>query len=205
MVWSRGEGPGGDGCVVDLRPKERRICGVVRAVGLINELEQAMHIQARAGQTRLDRLPRVPYRFVEKGHIDDVARQAEGSALTTGRRATANSDVPVNDIPSNSVKSAGRVGTLTIWAPRTHERPQPGNGHTIIIEVLDHVQGQHGVTRPSDLAEGLSQVGLHQASARAVELLERPPGDIHAQTTPWRGQHVVSQGRDWTRRRTRIS
>ncbi len=66
MVWSRGEGPGGDGCVVDLWPKERRICGVVRAVGLINELELAMHIQARAGQTRLDRLPRVPYRFVGK-------------------------------------------------------------------------------------------------------------------------------------------
>ena len=66
-------------------------------------------------------------------------------------------------------------------APRTHEHPQPGNRRTIIIEVLDHVQGQHGVTRCSNLAEGLSQVGLHQASARAVELLERPPGDIHAQ------------------------
>ncbi len=47
--------------------------------------------------------------------------------------------------------------------------------------MLDHVQGQHGVTRCSNLVEGLSQVGLHQASARAVELLERPPGDIHAQ------------------------
>src|SRR5208337_1922459 len=80
---------------------------------------------------------------------------------------------------SNSVNSAGSAGTLTIRAPpRTHERPQPGNGRTIIIEVLDHVRGQHGVTRRSDLAEGLSQVGLHQASARAVELLERPPGVI---------------------------
>src|SRR5271157_5670586 len=116
---------------------------------------------------------------------------------------------------SNSVNSAGSAGTLTIRAPpRTHERPQPGNGRTIIIEVLDHVQGQHGVTRRSDLAEGLSQVGLHQASARAVELLERPPGVIYAQTTPGggagmiflpQGRHAFPQGRDWTRRRTRIS
>ncbi|HMF36196.1 MAG TPA: hypothetical protein VKF17_06135 [Isosphaeraceae bacterium] len=116
---------------------------------------------------------------------------------------------------SNSVNSAGSAGTLTIRAPpRTHERPQPGNGRTIIIEVLDHVQGQHGVTRRSDLAEGLSQVGLHQASARAVELLERPPGVIYAQTTPGsgagmifrpQGWHAFPQGRDWTRRRTRIS
>jgi len=41
-------------------------------------------------------------------------------------------------------------------APQTHEPPQPGNGHTIIIEVLDDVQGELGVIRCSDLAEGLS-------------------------------------------------
>ena len=81
-------------------------------VSRINQLAQATNTPARAGQTRLDRAPRAPHRFVENGHVGDFARQAEGAALSQGRRATANSDVPVRNSPRRAGPCSNRNASL---------------------------------------------------------------------------------------------
>ena len=65
--------------------------------------------------------------------------------------------------------------------PPAHESTRDaGPTAAIVVEVLDHVQGQHRVTNRCVVAQRTGQVGLDQPSARAVEQFERPPRDVQA-------------------------
>ncbi len=84
-------------------------------------------------------------------------------------------------ISSNSLNSSGSAGTLMMRTPPGFTRvPQLPHGLMVVVDVLDHVQGEDRVVCRAVVAERLSQVGFDQGATRPVELLEGPARDIHA-------------------------
>ncbi len=58
--------------------------------------------------------------------------------------------------------------------------PEACDGRAVVVEVLEHVEGQDGVTGFDPLGERLGQVGLDQFPSRTVELLQRASRDVGA-------------------------